>query len=494
MSGDSLRLPEYLPQYGFGAETEFKQLVERNAFLFRVHTPKSPTRSDAVFPALKFDQRYTFDASSPSLDPPPPTYADVVRHMDWTTRNSSPYVSTSFSFMWAVWEAVRRYHFGVKHDIEIAVIDATALTTHAVTAVEVMRSIPSAGRHEHHWKWYQFAQESQLVLVYGCIPQAAILTSVPLLRIIDELPSYCRRPPSALPPRTEMERLCPSFLLQKPSFRNFCVAQSATFSCASANVRFRDSTAAAVQLALAFLGVWFHWMLQLHPPRGNDHTVFSDAAVTKVTELARMIAVWPAASQTTKMWEAVIREITLLVAEEVKTCRRPDAETTSHLSPAVSDTPVPNSDTKVHCPDNSLPIFMDPRNFLPTPPPTPPPTLRSRYPASADSTLRVPVSALPPHDTSTENSEEKSTVPDAANGNSSPESPPFAPAVDGIVAETVSSPAPAEAVAPSPPLARTPSAEHSAGETASCLLTGFLFGALIIIALSQRRPGLLYAS
>ncbi|KAJ7938043.1 hypothetical protein B0H13DRAFT_2302134 [Mycena leptocephala] len=59
----------------------------------------------------------------------------------------------------------------------------------------------ASSRHEHHWKWYQFAQESQLVLVYGCIPQAAILTCVPLLRIIDELPSYCRRPPSALPPR-----------------------------------------------------------------------------------------------------------------------------------------------------------------------------------------------------------------------------------------------------------------------------------------------------
>jgi hypothetical protein len=70
------------------------------------------------------------------------------------------------------------------------------------------------------------------------------------------------------------------------------------------------------------------------------------------------------------MREAVIREIALLVAEEVKTCRRlPDAETTFLPSSAmVSDSPpAPDSDIKVECPDNSIPIFMDPRNFLPTP-------------------------------------------------------------------------------------------------------------------------------
>ncbi|KAJ7803929.1 hypothetical protein B0H14DRAFT_2193244, partial [Mycena olivaceomarginata] len=97
--------PGTLPQYGFGPETEFNNLVEKNVFLFRVHTPKSPTLSDQFFTALRFDRRYTSNTSSPGADPLPPTYGDIIRHMDWTTRHSSAYVSTSFSLMWAVWEA-----------------------------------------------------------------------------------------------------------------------------------------------------------------------------------------------------------------------------------------------------------------------------------------------------------------------------------------------------------------------------------------------------
>jgi hypothetical protein len=109
-----------------------------------VHTPKSPTHSDVPFPALKFNRRYTSHASSPSLNPSPPTYTEVAGYMDWTTRHSSPYISTSFSFMWAISEAAHRYHFGVKHDVEIAVIDATAIPGRPITVVEILRSVPSS--------------------------------------------------------------------------------------------------------------------------------------------------------------------------------------------------------------------------------------------------------------------------------------------------------------------------------------------------------------
>ena len=68
------------------------------------------------------------------------TYNDLVRHLDWTTRSSSPYVTTSFSFFWCLWEAVRRYKLGVKHDVEIAVIDARRVQGRAKTALEVLRS------------------------------------------------------------------------------------------------------------------------------------------------------------------------------------------------------------------------------------------------------------------------------------------------------------------------------------------------------------------
>ncbi|KAJ7437194.1 hypothetical protein B0H11DRAFT_2255543 [Mycena galericulata] len=138
MSSDS-RLPEYLPQYGFGPETEFKTLVEKNPFLFRLHTPRA---SRDPFTALPFEGSHTSDVRRQSLDPPLATYSDVIRHMDWTTtRHTSPYISASFSFMWAIWEALRRYHFGVKHDVEIAVIDATAISRQSITVVELMRSV-----------------------------------------------------------------------------------------------------------------------------------------------------------------------------------------------------------------------------------------------------------------------------------------------------------------------------------------------------------------
>ncbi|KAJ6462605.1 hypothetical protein C8R45DRAFT_1027180 [Mycena sanguinolenta] len=506
MSRDPRSLYEYLPQYGFGTEVEFKKLVETNPFLFRIHSPKSPSHSDTLFPALKFDRRYTLHTGRPSSNPPPATYTDVVRHMDWTTRYSSPYTSASFSFMWAVWEAVRRYHFGVKHDVEIAVIDATAIPADSVTVVEVLRSVPSSEKHANHWKWYHFAQESQLVLVYGGLPQTAVLTSVPLLRILEELPSYCLSPPLVKPPQNPLDRLSPSFLLQKPSFRNFCVAQSASFLCASADSRFRDSTSAAVRLALAFISVWFHWMLQLHPPGENDPSIFSDAAVTKVTELARIIALWPAASETSKMWDIVIHEIALLIAEEVKTHRRITGVQAIPQPPApVPDSPtVQDSNVKDECSPDSVPIWLDPRNFLPTPPPTPPPTLGSRRSLSAEAECAFTLPDFPslPHDEKddvmAEPAPESSHIPEAPPAHSPPASAESPSAKDEAAGGTVDKNSERTVVrrkpsAPVSPLPRSPRPPvHSMTDTASCLLTGFFFGALIILVLSTRRPALLY--
>ena len=139
-----------LPQYGFGPDVEFDKLVNSNPFLFRVHTPRelSPfyDRSEPYFIGPRFESDFsssTFSSesspSSPFRSPPAPTYADAVQHMDWTTRSTSPYVSTSFSFAWAIWEATRRYHHNMKHSVEIAIIDARAVASRAVTAVELLR-------------------------------------------------------------------------------------------------------------------------------------------------------------------------------------------------------------------------------------------------------------------------------------------------------------------------------------------------------------------
>jgi hypothetical protein len=77
------------------------------------------------------------EASGPA--PARATYADAVRHLDWTKRATSPFISTSFSFAWAIWDASRRYKQGVKHDVHIAVIDARAVIGRAVTALELLR-------------------------------------------------------------------------------------------------------------------------------------------------------------------------------------------------------------------------------------------------------------------------------------------------------------------------------------------------------------------
>ena len=132
-----------LPQYGFGAEVAFGALIETNPFLFRVYTPKqsaptsASTSDDSDAPHF-LAQRFQNDPLAP-LSKPSPTYDDVAHHMNWTKKLTSPFVSSSFSFAWALWEAVRRYHGNMKHDVEIAVIDARLVADKAVTAVEVLR-------------------------------------------------------------------------------------------------------------------------------------------------------------------------------------------------------------------------------------------------------------------------------------------------------------------------------------------------------------------
>jgi hypothetical protein len=139
-----------LPQYGYNGKHTFKELVKQNPFLFRVYTPKQLSSfvddSDPFFLGLSFNENFTVspeklsDPGSSVYDVATTgTYADVVRHMGWITRASSPYISTSFSFVWALWEAIRRYRVNMKHDIEIAIINAHFLAGRAVTAAELLR-------------------------------------------------------------------------------------------------------------------------------------------------------------------------------------------------------------------------------------------------------------------------------------------------------------------------------------------------------------------
>lgn len=141
-----------LPQYGFSSEFSFDSLVQDNPFLFRVYTPKTHSHiydhaAEPYFVGQKFDEHFTRAAEQLKDSSFAPgesvasacTYRDVAQHMDWTQRHMSPFVSTTFSFVWALWEATRRYKVGLKHDIEIAVIDARMLAGRAATALELLR-------------------------------------------------------------------------------------------------------------------------------------------------------------------------------------------------------------------------------------------------------------------------------------------------------------------------------------------------------------------
>lgn len=313
----------YLPQYGFGTELDFAALVESNHFLFRVHTPHPNHQPDladtseltaddtpaAYFIAPKFDSA----ANSPfetSLyqksffigEPPNPigTYADAATHLDWTSRATSPFVSTSFSFMWAIWEALRRHHAGVKKDVEIAVIEASAVKDRAITAVRLLRDSEPTERKRDHWKWYRFCQQSQSVFIYGYVPAHAVLSSVPILVLLSKLPSYLLRPPSPSPVLDSNHSNKFSTLAsigwdytastRSNTFRAFCVEMSARFQRIDSAVRLQDSTTGAVRLAAAFLRPWFRACVLLHPV---SNRMAKNEAVEKLILLASAIAQWP---------------------------------------------------------------------------------------------------------------------------------------------------------------------------------------------------------
>ncbi|EPQ50847.1 hypothetical protein GLOTRDRAFT_112617, partial [Gloeophyllum trabeum ATCC 11539] len=258
-----------LPQYGFGPELSFEKLVEQNPFLFRVYTPRplGPffDATDAYFLGESFQGED--DQSIPDLNLLPrsrsvkesifaATYADAVRHLDWTTKSTSPFVSTSFSFAWAVWEACRRYKLNVKHDVHIAVIDARALVGRAVTAIELLRNGSAKERHSDHWKFYRFATESQDVLVYGYIPGSAVLSSIPLVSILDSLPSYFLRPvpdTSLNKDISALSRLTWEYTQKKSTYRHFCKQMSENFLRMNPECRLRDTTAGSIRLAVRLL-------------------------------------------------------------------------------------------------------------------------------------------------------------------------------------------------------------------------------------------------
>ncbi|KAJ3545363.1 hypothetical protein NM688_g5631 [Phlebia brevispora] len=318
-----------LPQYGFGPEVTFEGLVAGNPFLFRVHTPRTQPpqydSSEPYFVGAKYNDEFSTAAISSSPSHSPRTepvsaackYADVVQHLDWTTRASSPYISTSFSFAWAIWEAIRRYHVNVKHDVEIAVIDARVLADRSITAVELLMRGSPKERHKDHWKWYRFALESQDVLVCGYIPGSAVLASIPLLHILNRLPSYFLYHDISEAKDSPLFKLGWDYTRKKPSYRQFCQTMTDRFMAMPVERRLRDTTVGSVRLALAFLRPYIHKRIS------EDFS----GATTRVSELAYVIAQWPGQWWTREHPEIqdLCRCIVHMVGEEMREARRVQA-------------------------------------------------------------------------------------------------------------------------------------------------------------------------
>lgn len=441
--------------------------------------------ADASFTAPAFSRRSPITSELRH-----PTYDDAVVHLDRRSAYLSPCVSASFSLVWAVWEALRRYHFNAEEKVEIAVIDACALVDRAATVEDILQSCRKDGQHANHERWYRAAHVSQSTLIYGAIPPHAILASIPLLRVLRSLPPHSLRPPASLgaahAPLAPIQRVIWSYGA-RPSFRRFVEEQSGHFR--------RAAPEDAVRLALALLGVWFLWMLRFRAPPGyedeREPSVFRAAAVAKVRELVGVVAVWPAPETPDgethhealagEVWE---REVAQLVAEVARLVAEPVGgphermDTHSPNSSPASDTEWesnPESDAESELtwvdegearswrlkgkelgdcePQKSAvdPQVLHPRKLPPHGPARCEPKKHLK-PGVSDSVEveRMPPLVIPP--TSSHHALRVLTIPKA-----------------------------------------TPS--HPTHETASALLTGFFFGALVVISLStQRNPALLLVS
>ncbi|KIY49839.1 hypothetical protein FISHEDRAFT_16738, partial [Fistulina hepatica ATCC 64428] len=245
-------------------------------------------------------------------------YADVACHMDSATSTSSPFISTSFSLFWSVWEALRRYHFGMKRDISIAVIDARTVREHAVTALQLLRSACPGERHTDYWKWYKYAQEAQLVLVYGHISKASVLSSIPLLTVVRALPSYFLRcdPTSDI----KLSDLAWDYTDRKFSYHQLCRAMSGRFVKLTPNEMLGDATAAAVRLSMTLLRPWMYTIVTKDPVSARD----------AACALAFNIAQWPGkwwAREHGEVWMILQAMVATLIDELAVEQLRAQAET-----------------------------------------------------------------------------------------------------------------------------------------------------------------------
>ncbi|KAI0696332.1 hypothetical protein BC835DRAFT_1414306 [Cytidiella melzeri] len=157
------------------ASDTFSDLSIRNPIIFRVHE----SGQQEAFIAKAFRQQ---DRSCI------PTEKDISRAMvvdhilEWTPKDS-PWMSCTFSLPYVLWEAHRRSKDSSKPlpALHISLVHAAhpSLQCRAILAVEALHGpVPRASMQKTR-RAINFARAFQEVLIYGEIPQGAVLATVP---------------------------------------------------------------------------------------------------------------------------------------------------------------------------------------------------------------------------------------------------------------------------------------------------------------------------
>lgn len=330
--------------------------------------------------------------------------------------------------------------------------------------------------------------------MHGAIPIPAVLASVPLLSLIDKLPSYFLRQdrgPKSSPP--SLDSLSWDAMERKPSFRRFCQDMSDQFLRLSAEHRLRDATGGSVRLAMAFLRPWFYRVV------AKDFSGATDKACT----LAFMIAQWPAqwwSRDHLEMW-TVIRSLVQAVAEEVREKQKGEMnEEVRRLRDVVTDLERVAEDYE----EAEVVSSVDPAKenddlkegsmvLLPTPPLSPPP---STPPSVTECLYPVPIDPTPAVSAPIPEAQDVASVVRPVEGldNSRLTTVILSPTIIIHQQQQQEQRSPAETHSDSPSSERgivkpRKARSHSLVETTSCIITGVLIGAFITLCIinSQRR-------
>ena len=176
-------------------------------------------------------------------------------------------------------------------------------------------------RHTDHWKWYRFALESQSVLVHHSIPRKAVFSSIPLLKLLEKLPSYLTTT-SETDKTSPFDQLSWDYTQRKQMFKQFCQDAAEKFLKMPVEKRLRDTTTSAVRLSLSFLRPWLH----------RVSLADVESAQTALTSLAIVVGRWPGQlwvrdhSEVAELSKAMVEIVLEEMRESQKTQKAADAE------------------------------------------------------------------------------------------------------------------------------------------------------------------------